>query len=167
MSELDERGDRPSKSARKRECLALQALAERMTMLTDEQLRSLGVDAPLLAALEQLRAMRPSGARNRHLKYCVKLMDLDALAGVQGFLEDHRSRQLVSNQSLHLIEQWRERLIAAGDEALGVFIEEHPASDRQHLRRLCRDATRERESGKPAGAGRKLFRYLREVMMTG
>ena len=56
------------------------------------------------------------------------------------------------------------RLVSGGDEALAELLDLHPDLDRQHLRRLCRDAAREREQGKPAGAGRKLFRYLRERM---
>jgi ribosome-associated protein len=166
MSEREDQGGQPSKSARKRELLALQALAERMVELGDGQLRSLGVDERLLAALGQLRAMRPSGARNRQLKYCVKFMDRDALAQVQAYLEDRRSQQVASNQALHQVEQWRDRLLAEGDAALGTFLAENPTIDRQHLRRLCRDAARERDSGRPAGAARRLFRYLREAMAT-
>lgn len=167
MTEREARGERPSKSARKRELLALQDLAERMVELNDQQLQRLGIDGPLLSALAQLRTMRPSGARNRQLKYCVKFMDADALAQVQAYLEDRRSQKVKHNQAFHQVEQWRDRLLLAGDDALGAFLEENPLTDRQHLRRLCRDAIRERDVGKPAGAARKLFRYLREVLETG
>jgi ribosomal 50S subunit-associated protein YjgA (DUF615 family) len=38
--------------------------------------------------------------------------------------------------------------------------------DRQHARRLVRDAVREQETGRPAGAGRKLFRFLAAQLVT-
>jgi ribosome-associated protein len=164
MPEHGQPEDRPSKSARKRELRELQELAEQMADLDEGKLRRLGVDGPLLPALAQLRTMRPSGARNRQIKYCVRFMDEDKLAEVRAYLADRHSRQVAGNQAFHRVEQWRDRLIADGDEALAAFLELYGSADRQHLRRLCRDAGRERDSGRPAGAARKLFRYLREIM---
>lgn len=158
----DQAKERPNKSARKRELDALYRLAEQMLGLGDQELIQLGVDASLRDALDQVRPMRASGARNRQLKHCVRFMDADSLQPVITYLADRQSRRLAANQALHEVEAWRDRLIAGGDEALTALFALHPDLDRQHLRRVCRDAVREREQGKPAGAGRKLFRYLRE-----
>ena len=157
-----ETGGRPNKSAKKREIEALHVLAEQMVALSDQELARLGVDARLREALAQVRPMRVSGARNRQLKHCVKFMDADDLAPVSTYLNDRQAFQLAENQRFHRMEQWRDRLIGEGDDALGALITEYPETDRQRLRQLTRDAMNERESGKPAGAGRKLFRYLRE-----
>lgn len=154
--------ERPSKSARKRELDALYRLAEQMLSLSDHELIQLGVDAALRDALDQVRPMRASGARNRQLKHCVRFMDADGLQPVVTYLTDRQSQRLAANQALHEIEDWRDRLVAGGDAVLTELLDRHPHLDRQHLRRLCRDAGRERELGKPAGAGRKLFHYLRE-----
>ena len=79
----DERSDsRPSKSARKRDLEALYKLAEQMTALSDAELRRLGVDERLRSAIDLVRPMRPSGARNRQLRHCTKFMDNTALADV-------------------------------------------------------------------------------------
>ena len=161
----DERPDsRPSKSARKRDLEALQRLAGQMTTLSDAELRRLGVDERLRSAIDLVRPMRPSGARNRQLRHCTKFMDSTALADVQDYLADRQSRHLAVNQEWHAIERWRDRLVNEGDEALQSLLEDYAALDRQHLRQLCRDARREKAMGKPAGAGRKLFRYLRETL---
>lgn len=154
--------ERPNKSARKRELGALYKLAEKMLGLSDQELGQLGVDAPLREALDQVRPMRASGARNRQLKYCVRLMDPDTLPPVVTYLADRQSRRLAANQALHEIEGWRDRLVSGGDDVLKGFLDRYPELDRQHLRRLCREARKEHELGKPAGAGRKLFRFLRE-----
>lgn len=157
-----EASGRPNKSAKKREIEALHALAEQMLTLSDQELARLGVGEKLRSALAQVRPMRVSGARNRQLKHCVKFMDPDELVAVSTYLNDRQSHQLAENQRFHRMEKWRDRLIDEGDEALGSLLDECPEIDRQRLRQLTRDAARERENGKPAGAGRKLFRFLRE-----
>lgn len=155
-------GGRPNKSARKREIAALLDLAEQMLGLSDGELARLDVPTDLRKALDDVRPMRPSGARNRQLKHCVRLMDADELNQVVEFLSDRHSQRVIVNQALHEIESWRDRLIADGDRAVSALLDRHPDVDRQRLRQLSRDAIRERDAGKPAGAGRKLFRYLRD-----
>jgi ribosome-associated protein len=151
---------KPSKSAVKRELADLQRLAEQMTTLRDSELARLGVDPALREALGMVRSMKPSGARQRQIRYCVRLMDIDALQQVRDQLTAGRARHAAVNRRFHTAEQWRDRLRQEGDEALAELVSACPAIDRQHVRRLVRDAVREQESGKPPGAGRKLFRYL-------
>ncbi len=165
MNETEtERGERPNKTRLKREIAARAALIEKMTALSDAELRRLGLPEQALGEIARVRAIRPSGARKRQLKFCLKqLRDVD-LAPVEAYLDDRRARQLAVNQAFHRLEQWRDRLIEEGDGVIGELRETWPQLDRQHLRQLARDARREREHGKPAGAGRRLFRHLRELM---
>ena len=156
--------EKPSKSARKREISALQVLAGQMAALSDKELQRLGVDESLREAIDQARSMRPSGARNRQLKHCVRYMDPQALAEVHVYIDDQHSQRVDANRRFHEIEQWRDRLVEEGDAALEVLFSAHGDLDRQQVRQLCRDAARERDTGKPAGAGRKLYRYLRESL---
>jgi len=153
---------KPSKSARKREIAALQVLAEQMAGLSDDELARLGVDASLREQLAKARAMRPSGARNRQIKHCVRYMDMRSLGEVRAYLEDRHSHQISANQDFHRLERLRDRLVQSGDEALKELIDDDPTLDRQRLRQLARDAQREFRQGSPAGAGKKLFQFLRE-----
>lgn len=162
---IESKAEKPSKSARKREIAALQELAEQMVALSDSELQRLGVDESLRLEIQQVRSIRPSGARNRQLKHCVKYLDSQDLSAVRAYLADQHSQRIASNRQLHEIERWRDRLIEEGDSALQLLIDNQEIPDRQHLRRLCRDAIRENESGRPAGAARKLFRYLRDVLV--
>ena len=161
---IQSKAERPSKSARKREIVALQELAEQMVALSDSELQRLGVDESLRLEIRQVRSIRPSGARNRQLKHCVKYLDSQDLSTVRAYLADQHSQRIAANRQLHQIERWRDRLIEEGDSALQLLFDNHEIPDRQHLRRLCRDAIRENESGRPAGAARKLFRYLRDLL---
>lgn len=157
------RRERPNKTRLKREFAERMALVERMTGLTDKALARLGLDDEAIGEIARVRAIRPSGARKRQLKFCLKqLRDFD-LSTVEAYLNDQRDRQLAVNQAFHRLERWRDRLVNEGDAVMGELLQAWPGLDRQKLRQLTRDARREREHGKPAGAGRKLFRYLREL----
>lgn len=159
----DVRGGRPNKTQLKREMAARAALVEKMTGLNDRELARLGLDREAIAEIGRVRAIRPSGARKRQLKYCVKRLQGVDLSQVALYLEDRQSQRVAANQAFHHLEQWRDRLVAEGDAAIGDALAEWPFLDRQRLRQLVRDARREREHGKPAGAGRRLFRYLRTL----
>ena len=141
MSEDDER-QRPSKSARKRELLALQDLANEMVGLSNRELEQLGVDPQLRAALDLVRPMRPSGARNRQIKHCVKFMDDAELGEVRAYLADRHAGQVEANRALHRCERWRDRLINDGDTALEALFDEFPELERQPVRQLVREAIR-------------------------
>ena len=156
--------EKPSKSARKREIEAMQHLADQMATLSNTELQRLGVDERLREAIGLVRPMQASGARKRQLKHCVKFMDMQALAEVRAYLDDRRSQQVQLNRQFHEIERWRDRLIDEGDSGLKILFETYGEIDRQRVRQLSRDAAREKETGKPAGAGRRLFRYLREFL---
>jgi ribosome-associated protein len=85
------------------------------------------------------------------------------LTVAETYINDRHSHQLAINQAFHLLEKWRDRLVEEGYEAMGAAMDEWPDMDRQQLRHLVRDAKKEHESGKPAGAKKKLFQFLRTL----
>ncbi|MGD8484965.1 MAG: ribosome biogenesis factor YjgA [Thioalkalispiraceae bacterium] len=66
---------------------------------------------------------------------------------------------------LHKLENWRDRLLAEGDEALGDLVNELPQVDRQHLRQLIRQAKKERLNNKPPKSSREIFQYLKQLVL--
>ncbi len=62
-------------------------------------------------------------------------------------------------QFFHMVERWRDRLLAEGVAALKEF----PVEDAE-LVRLLDAAVRERDTGKPPGAAKKLFRHLSALL---
>ncbi|HPF58464.1 MAG TPA: ribosome biogenesis factor YjgA [Candidatus Competibacteraceae bacterium] len=64
----------PSKSQRKREATALQALGERLVNLTSAQLNRIPLPADLLAAVQLAQSISQRGGRKRQLQYIGKLM---------------------------------------------------------------------------------------------
>ena len=65
---------KPSKSARKREYLALQKLGEELITLQLSDLESLPLDDDLLDAVLEARQMKAHGALRRQKQYIGKLM---------------------------------------------------------------------------------------------
>ena len=65
---------KPSKSARKREYLALQKLGEELVTLRESDLRSMPLDEDLLEAVQEARHIKAHGALRRQKQYIGKLM---------------------------------------------------------------------------------------------
>ncbi len=65
---------KPSKSARKREYLALQKLGEELLTLKDSDLEQIDLDEDLLTAVLEARQIRSHGALRRQKQYIGKLM---------------------------------------------------------------------------------------------
>ena len=64
----------PSKSQRKREATALQALGEQLVKLTATQLKRIPLPEDLLAAVRLAQSIAQRGGRKRQLQYIGKLM---------------------------------------------------------------------------------------------
>lgn len=65
---------KPSKSARKREFLALQKLGEDLITLKESDLRQIGLDEDLLEAVLEARRIKSNSALRRQKQYIGKIM---------------------------------------------------------------------------------------------
>lgn len=156
----------PSKSARKREAHAQQALGETLLGIPEAEWPALAVPEELAEALRAALRIHARGGRRRQLQYIGKLMrriDSDAIARA---LAQRADRHATATRDFHRLEQWRDHLLDDGDEALSAFLADHPGADRQHLRQLIRNAQREKAADRPPRAARLLFKYLRELADT-
>jgi ribosome-associated protein len=153
-----------SKSQRKREAHALQALGESLVKLTNSALAQIPLNDDLRHAINEARRLHQHGALKRQLQYIGKLMRQCDVEPIRAAYEKvtHSYREDVEQH--HALEQWRDRLLSDGDQALEELLAEHPEVDRQHLRQLIRTAHKEAAKGKPPKAARELFRYLRGVL---
>lgn len=92
----DGAGRPPSKSQRKRDAHAAQKLGQRLVAMSEQEMRGLPVEEPLLDALAEARRLTSRGALARHFQYIGKLMREADVAGIEAALaarEDlHRSR---------------------------------------------------------------------------
>lgn len=156
--------ERPSKSARKRDMLALQALGERLCALSPRELGRVPIEDPALAsAIDEARRITSHSARRRHMQYIGKLMRSVDAAPLQAALDTLDAGRAAAASEFHALEAWRDRLLREGDAALPSLLAQWPQADRQHVRRLLRQHARETARGQAPTAARSLFRYLRTL----
>lgn len=158
----DEEDDRPpSKSQLKRDMHELQALAFRLTELNEEQLSQVPMTPELEKAVRETRNITKREALRRHRQFLGKLMrsaDHEAIAlTVQQMSAQHNRL----TRLLHVMERWRDEMIAGDDQDIARFVAEFPQVDRQLLRQLVRNAKAEAQANKPPASARKLFRLVR------
>ncbi|HEX4480281.1 MAG TPA: ribosome biogenesis factor YjgA [Rudaea sp.] len=157
----------PSRSQMRREALDVLKLAQTLTSLSDAQLSHVPLDEHLLVEIRRARAVTQQIARKRQIQFLAKQLrrlDDEELEPIRARLDNDRQQSRVEAAALHHAEQWRERLIAEGDEALTELLAANPDADRQHLRQLARQAKIEREQNRPPHAQRELFRLLRDLL---
>ncbi|ODS91769.1 MAG: hypothetical protein ABS45_09760 [Comamonas sp. SCN 65-56] len=155
-----QRTEEPSKSQRKREMLALQALGESLLALEDERLERLPVTPELIDAVRTARAIRAHEGRRRQLQYIGRLMreiDADALRDA---LSDETREHRVATAVMHAAERWRERILA-DDQAFDDWLAKYPDT-RESLEPLVPRARGELATGGPGRAFREIFRKIRD-----
>ena len=157
----------PSRSQQRRDALEVLELAEKLASLTPTQLAKLPIPEDLLPHLEHTRKITAHIARKRQLAFLAKQMrreEDEVLEAIRDAMDEGGEAARRETALLHQAEQWRDRLLADGDDALAALLEEFPTADRQKLRQLVRNATDERAKNKPPRAFRDLFREVRELL---
>ena len=159
----EELHESPSKSRRKADAHALQALGADLVALNKQQLAQIDLPEALRDALEDAQRITAHGGRRRQLQYIGKLMRNVDAAPIQAKLDAWRSVSVEATAQLHLIERWRDRLLD-DPTALEALAQEFPQTDLQPLRTLIRNVRREREHNQPPKSYRALFQRLRDII---
>lgn len=164
LDDLEEEYSGPSKSAVKRQMLALQAIGESLTRLTEKQLANVPIDDErLLVAIRETHRIKSNSARKRHLQYIGKLMrDTDAEA-IEHALQAMYKHKQDKNDAFHELEKLRDRVLEEGLNGIEQVTIRWPSADRQKLRQIVLQHQRELKNKKPPTASRKLFKFLREL----
>jgi ribosome-associated protein len=165
--ELQDEPLEPSRSQLRRDALDIFKLAEALAALSEQQLARVPLDDALREEVQRTRAVTSHIAHKRQTQFLAKqlrLLDEDEIKPIREALSHDRDKAHRETAAMHRVEQWRERLLADGDEVLGEFIAAHPGAERQRLRQLVRNTLAERKANKPPHAYRELFRELRELL---
>ena len=152
-----------SKSQRKRDLHELKMLGIDLLEFSDDALRQMSMPDTLLEALRTAKRINSNSARKRQLQYIGKLLKETDVTPLREAVEDRKHQHATHTREFHQIEELRDKLILEGGSALPDVLALFPRTDRQHLRKLVRQARREQETRQPPRASRLLFRYLREL----
>ncbi|MGJ0486357.1 MAG: ribosome biogenesis factor YjgA [Methylomicrobium sp.] len=155
---------RPNKTQIKKEIAALFALGEEMSNLSPDQLNTLILPEKILQAVREVSGMPHKGARKRLLKYIagqLHLIDVDPIVEKLARLKNKSAHAVREH---HLAEQWRDRLLAEGNEAVTELLDDYPEADSQQLRQLIRNAQKEGAASKPPKSARQIYRYMKDLL---
>jgi len=155
---------KPSKSARKREQLALQQLGEQLIALNESELASLSLDERLEKAVLDAGRMKAHGALRRQKQLIGKLMrdvDPDPIRAqlVKLQADDMRRKQVFAGA-----EKWRDRIIMDGTSALVEFENESGSQDGE-LRALHAEFGVAFSEKDEKTVRRKIFRRIHEILV--
>ena len=152
-----------SKSQLKRDSERLRDLGEQLVNMAENQLQKFILDDSLKIAIYEARRLKNRDAKRRQIRYIGKLMRNLDLAAIEQALEKLNQQSQTFRQHSAKLEQWRDRLIHEGDSVVEELIDLFPHADRQQLRSLQRQASKEIKSNKPSNASGKLFKYLKQL----
>lgn len=155
--------ERPSKTQRKKEMTALQALGTRLVRLNAAQLAQLPLPDRLREAIEAAQRITAHEAHRRQLQYIGKLMRQVEPEPIERALDDLTGDSRAAVALMHHCERWRDRLLD-DDAALTELLRAQPAVDVQALRAMIRAARRERDGQLPPKHARELYRLLHELL---
>jgi len=166
----DDDDDLPkSKSQRKRDMTALQDLGVELEALPKDRLARVPMPEALADAIHAARKITSHEGKRRQMQFVGKVMrslDDDEVAAIQAALEGFKGTSKAETARLHLIERWRD-LLLADDAALTKFLGEHPGVDVQSVRNIIRNARKEKELTKPPKYYRELFQVIKTALEDG
>jgi len=158
----------PSKSQKKREMHSVQQLCDELAQLNKEVWTRLELPDPLLESIKIAARIKSSNARNRQLRHAAKILAVNEglLASVNAYLEAQKNQARHDQQKHKRVEQWRDRLMDDDKDTLSELFKSYPETDRQELSTLIRNARKEQKMSKLPSQQRKLFKYLRDFVIT-
>lgn len=158
-----ERDDRPSKTRRKQDMHALQALGAALVALGPGQLAAIDMPESLREAVLAAKRITSREARRRQLQYIGRLMrEVDADA-IRAALHEQSAGQHREVALARAAEGWRTRILTEPD-GLRAFCARHDDADPASLASLAEKA---RDAGASRGASRALFRKVLATLRAG
>lgn len=168
--EYDDKGEivyyavRPNKTQIKKDMAALFALSEEMSELSAAQLKYLELPDNIYKAVVEVSGMPHKGARKRLLKFITGQLNKIEVEPILEKLARMKNKSAHAVREHHIVERWRDKLIAGGNDALTELLNEQLQADRQQLRQLLRNVQKEAEAAKPPKSARLLYRYLKNLL---
>jgi ribosome-associated protein len=155
-----------SKTKKKQQMHALQALGVELVELSRERLAQIELPERLMIEIREAQRITSHEGRRRQMQFIGKLMretEEELIAAARERLAAWKGLSKAETTRMHTMERWRDRLVA-DDAALTEFLQLHSGVDAQTLRNLIRNARKEHAEGKPPRAFREIFRVVRETL---
>jgi ribosome-associated protein len=135
-------------------------VARTLMQLPDTTIGKLELDEDLAESVQRARAIKSQIARRRAERTLAGDLRRIDLVDLEKKIKNVQETGSAEPRLFHEAERWRTRLIEGGMEAA----EQFPGGYVDPLPSLIHQARRERDTGKPPGAGRALFRHIMSVL---
>jgi ribosome-associated protein len=156
---------KPSKSAKKRNVLALQALGEQLLGLTDEQLRDMQLDENLFDAVTAARKMTSRNAIRRQCQLIGKYMRNVDPEPIRRALETFQQQEKSEKEIFRRAELWRDRIVQGGQPELHAFFDKTGAEN-EDLSALLQEYLTTADDPARRASRRKIFRMVHADLAT-
>ncbi len=164
--EFEEEYERPSKSQRKREMLALQKIGEQLFNESSDRIKRVPMPENLREAIFECQRIKNHEGRRRQLQFIGKIMrslNDETIGAINQTMESWKGLSKADTVLMHALENQREKLLSQ-ETALTEFLKKYPQADIRQLRTLIRNAKKEKAENKPPKAYREIYRLLKQVM---
>ena len=156
-----------SKSQRKREArdvfLLARELVEMKQNTLNKILSSVDLGEDIGFEIAKARKITSHGARKREIQFLSKKLRQIEIESLHMAIAEPKEFAQIEARRQHRLENWRDALIANGDQVLHRLCQLNTGIDRQQFRQLIRNARREAAQNKPPASSRSLFRLLAAV----
>jgi len=154
--------ERPNKTQLKRDMKVLHDLGRELVELAPSKFNEVSLSERMYDAVFAAKKLKKS-ALQRQLRYISGIMSEEDIETIQIQLKQLALPHQQDVEAFHEIEEWRDKLIAGDNNLMNELIEQFASADRQHLRQLVRNASKEAQLNKPPKSSRLLFKYLKEL----
>lgn len=155
--------EKPSKTALKKEMLALQALGKELCAMPLEKLRKGPLSEALLDAIALHQKCKSFGARKRQEQFIGKVMRNEEGDEIRAWLDGETVEQKLQVLHMHAAESWRDVLVE-NPSRLAEFLESYPEAAQAGLNAVIRAAATERQAKKPPKNTRQLYQQLYQII---
>lgn len=154
---------KPSKSARKREVAALQALGEQLISLKPQQLASIDMDSRLLDEVLEAQKMQSHGALRRQKQLIGKLMRGVDPDPIRKAIDAFGQKDRQSQEAFRRAEHWRDKIVESGASEIERFSAEL-GRDCAELPALLDRLQTATDGRRRKHAGKQLFREVHRLI---
>lgn len=151
-----------SKTRVKEAMQELQDLGAELVSLSRDQLKRIGLDENLHAAILDWQRFSKHEAKRRQLQYIGKIMRGLDPEPIRAGLALLRGESATEIARMHRLERLRDQLLE-DEGTLQQIIAIWPAADLGQLHQLRRNALKEKEAGKPPKNFRAIYQLLKEL----
>jgi ribosome-associated protein len=154
---------KPSKSARKRDHLALQSLGEKLIPLELTELEKMALDEPLFEAVVRAKNTRSRSAARRQRQLIGKLMREANVDSIQSSLDALGRQDRLARDTFREAERWRDRMSVEGAPAAAEFTRRTGRPD-ANFEKLLRELDAAKSEPAKRSVHRRIFREVHKEL---